>query len=241
MSKNNGFGKVLLWAIIGAIVGYGIPKSYNVIQTLQETYNIKIIWYIVPLLFILALILYFKSVKQFNDMNRVTDLSEDEQFIYQVSKHNKTSANVVNAYNVLFLSFCLSLTILINPSTMNLIIFFVYLVICIFVLVIIKKHNHKVIAAYPTLTNRDVSIDYNDMQLMENVIDAVDEGERLVMLHSLTKTYQTMIVMLSVILMLLGLYQAGTGENQYLAMFAITGVLIYSTSVYYKKNEEFNK
>ncbi|MDH5042515.1 hypothetical protein QFL00_14890, partial [Enterococcus faecalis] len=68
-----------------------------------------------------------------------------------------------------------------------------------------------------------------------------DEGERLVMLRSLSKTYEIMILMLSVILMLLGIYQAATGENQYLAMFAIAAVLIYSTVVYYKKNEEFNR
>ncbi|MFC6292563.1 hypothetical protein [Macrococcus epidermidis] len=41
--------------------------------------------------------------------------------------------------------------------------------------------------------------------------------------------------------MLLGIYQTLTGENQYLAMFSIAAVLIYSTVVYYKKNEEFNR
>ncbi|WP_414055395.1 DUF3169 family protein [Macrococcus equi] len=241
MSKMKSAGSIFLWAIIGAIVGYGIPKSYKLIQSFQESFDIQVIWFAVPVLFIIALFLYFKSLKQYNDMKQVHDLPEDDQFIFQVSKHNKASANIVNAYNVLFLSFCLSLTLLVNASTLNILIFITYLLLCSVVIIMIKKHNHKVIAAYPTLTNSDVSIDYGDIQLMENVINAIDEGERLVMLHSLSKTYQTIIIMLSIILFVLGLYQAGTGESQYLAMFGIAGVLIYSTSVYYKKNEEFNR
>lgn len=243
MSKGivKGSANVLLWTIVGAIVGYSSAKGFKLMKTFQETLNFNLIWILVPVLFIIALILYFNSVKQFNDMNCETGLSEDDQFIYQVSKHNKASSNIVNAYHVLFLSFCLSITILINPETKYLIFFIVYFLLCAVFLVYIRRHNNKVLGAYPTLTNSEVSINFSDMQLMENVIDAIDEGERLVMLHSLSKTYQIIILMLSLILILLGGYQAVTGENQYLSMFSISAVLVYSTYVYYKKNEEFNR
>ncbi|UOB20229.1 DUF3169 family protein [Macrococcus armenti] len=238
---NVGFNPVLIGMIFGAVAGYSIPALYEALTSIQGIYNIKFIWYIVPILFLISLYLYLKSVQQFKAMNNDINLSEDDRFIYQVTLHNKASANVVNANHILLLSVCLSLTILIEPELSHIILCSAYFVVSIIFFTLISKQTAKVLAAYPTLTNSDVSIKFGDPNLMEKIIDGIDEGERLIMLHSLTKTYQTMIIMLSGILMLLGLYQAGTGENQYLAMFSIAAVLVYSTYVYYKKNEEFNR
>ncbi|MDJ1155267.1 DUF3169 family protein [Macrococcus caseolyticus] len=239
--KKSGFLKIMIGMAFGAIAGYSIPALYDEVTSLQSTYNIRILWYIVPILFVIALYLYFKSIHQFKAMNSDINLSEDDRFIYQVTHHNKASANVVNAYHILLLSLCLSITILIEPETSHIIIFAVYFIACAIFYTFISKQTAKVLAAYPMITNSDVSIEFGDPNLMEKVIDGIDEGERLVMLRSLSKTYEIMIIMLSVILILLGIYQAATGENQYLAMFAIAAVLIYSTVVYYKKNEEFNR
>ncbi|UBH22085.1 DUF3169 family protein [Macrococcus armenti] len=239
--KDSGFLKIIIGVIFGSILGYSIPALYDAVNSLQITYNIRILWYIVPILFVIALFLYFKSLQQFKAMNRDINLSEDDRFIYQVTQHNKASANAVNAYHILLLSLCLSITILIEPVTSHIITFAIYFIVCAIFYIFISKQTGKVLAAYPTITNSDVSIKFGDPNLMEKVIDGIDEGERLVMLRSLSKTYEIMILMLSVILMLLGIYQTLTGENQYLAMFSIAAVLIYSTVVYYKKNEEFNR
>lgn len=114
--------------------------------------------------------------------------------------------------------------------------------ITFFVLVFFTtKHNKRVLLDYTKIINNDYQIDYEDRNLMSNLINNIDEGERLIMLHALSKTYMFLIYALSGLLMILAIYQINSGENQYVAMFGIGVILIYSTIVYYKKSEEFNK
>lgn len=47
--KKSGFLKIMIGMAFGAIAGYSIPALYDEVTSLQATYNIRILWYIVPI------------------------------------------------------------------------------------------------------------------------------------------------------------------------------------------------
>ncbi|WP_414045738.1 DUF3169 family protein [Macrococcus equi] len=233
--------KVLISTMIGFFGGIILVKAYKYFQEQHSDLGVNLIYYIVGILFLISVFLYVQSIQRYKRMKKGTNLSEDDNFMYQVSLHNKASSNIVNSQSVLLLSFGMSITTLMNKEIKVVLFFILYTVVVAIMLSFINKHNIKVIKEFPYITNTDIEINPKDIHLLDAIIDHLDEGERLIMLHALSKTYRTIIYMLMTILIILSVYQSLTGENQYLAMFGITSILIYSTVVYYKKNEEFNK
>lgn len=246
MKKDKKLGRslyvVLIGAIFGGIIGSGLPLVNDFITYFTHKYQIDFMIYIVPLLMIVSVLLYLKSKHQYNAMSQPQNKSEDDQYIYQLNQYNKSSKNIVNASNILIMAIALATAdFILKRSTQYLIYYAIIVVIFLILVLIYTKHNRTVLLAFPSITNSGFELDYEDRQIMTTLINNIDEGERLVMLHALSKTYIVMIYMLSGLLLLLALYQATSGENQYLAMIGITSVLIYSTIAYYKKSEEFNK
>ncbi|WP_414047975.1 DUF3169 family protein [Macrococcus equi] len=246
MRSNKKILKSIIYLVIGAFVGFiigiGIPLSQDIINYFNKEFNIDFIPYIIGLLFLIAIYLYYLSVKQCNNMKNTQNLSEDDQYIYQLKHYNKASMNIVNATNLSVLAIALNIAnFLFEPTKHNIILCIVFSIVFFIFVVISRKQNIKVISLFPQMTNSDFEIDYEDRNILNTIINHIDEGERLVMLHALSKTYSVMIYMLSGLLVFLAFYQAGTGENQVLAMIGITAVLVYSTIAYYKKSEEFNK
>ncbi|MGK0554638.1 DUF3169 family protein [Macrococcus capreoli] len=246
MKKHNKMMRMLIALFIGAIagfaIGFGIPFFNDMTNYLNNTLNIHIMPYIIALLFFIAFYLYYLSTKQYNAMKNRTYSSEDAQYIHQLKSYNKASMNIVNATNIAVLAFALTIAnFLFLPTMHNIIICAVFAVVFLVFITISRMHNIKILSHYPKITNSDFEIDYQDRNILNTIIDHIDEGERLVMLHALSKTYTIMIYMLSCLLILLAIYQAGTGENQVFAMVGVTAVLVYSTIAYYKKSEEFNR
>jgi len=233
--------KVLLATLIGFVVGIVIIKSYKILNVQYEDIGFTLIYLVIIILFLLSLFLYISSVQQYKNMKKVNHMTEDDNFIYQVSLYNKASSKVVNSQNLILLSFGMFITTVTNFGMTKFIFLIAYTVIVAFMMSLIGKHTTKVISEFPFLTNTDVEINPKDPRLLDEIIKHLDEGERLIMLHALSKTYRTIIFMLITLLMILSIYQIVSGDNQYLAMVGITATLIYSTIVYYKKNEEFNR
>jgi len=233
---------MLVGGISGGIVGGGLPFVNDVITHINQKFKIDFMIYIVPLLMIISVLLYLKSKQQYSAMSQPQNIGEDEQYIYQLKQYNKSSKNIANASNVLILGITLATADFLFVGSKYYLIYYSVLVIIFLLLVfLITNHNRTVLLAFPSITNNKFELDYEDRQIMTTLINNIDEGERLVMLHALSKTYLVMIYMLSGLLLLLALYQAATGQNQFLAMIGISSVLIYSTIAYYRKSEEFNK
>ncbi|TDM47929.1 DUF3169 family protein [Macrococcoides goetzii] len=231
----------LFGAMVGGLIGHFLPKINGVVIDVNNHINFNIMLFIVPMFLIIGFILYFNALKQFNLMNKMTSNDEDKQYIYKLSKYNKASNSIVNANTLMILSITLGIAAIQSQTLDTLIAFIILYIFVIILLFLITKLNRKILKAYPAITNSDFDFDYGDKKLLFKMIDHIDEGERLVMLHSLAATYQIIIIMLSFIMLLLGIYQGISGENQYLAIGSIALTMIVSTVVYYKKSEEFNK
>lgn len=239
--KKNILLYTLFGAIVGGIIGLFLPMINDTINKFINSFDFNIMLIIVPLILIVGFILYFRAQQQFNNMNIHYSNDEDEQYIYSLSKFNRASNNIVNANTLMTLSITLGIAAIQTYNMKTLIIFGVLYIFVIILLILIMRLNKKILKAYPAITNANIDIEYGDIKLLSKMIDKIDEGERLVMLHALAVTYQVIITMLSFIMLILGMYQGISGENQFLAIALVALTLIVSTVVYYKKSEEFNR
>ncbi|WP_414043386.1 DUF3169 family protein [Macrococcus sp. EM39E] len=246
MSSNKKLGRTtfvtLVGALFGGIIGYSLPMIVDVSRFYKSQFNFNLMFIIVPLLFFISIYLYIISKKQYHSMKNPPKLLEDEQYIYQLKQYNKASMNIVNSSHIITLAIALATgSFVLDASTNALIYYGIVVIIFVVFVIMITKHNRTMLLSFPEITNSNFQLDYEDRQLLTTIINNIDEGERLVMLHSLSKTYTVMIYMLTGLLLLLAFYHAASGENQYIGMIGISAILIYSTIAYYKKSEEFNK
>lgn len=239
--KKNILLYILCGGFVGGLIGYLSPMINHYIKLMNDNLYFNIMLGIVPILFLIAVILFITANKQFKDMKTVKSNDEDEQYIHSLSKYNKASKNVSNANVLLILSLTLGLASLKETSTEILIGFGVLYLLIIILMILTTKLTKKILVAYPAFTNKDVELDYGDVKILTKMIDNIDEGERLVMLHAFAVTYQIIVYMLLGIMLVLGVYQSISGENQYLAITCVALTLFISTIFYYKKSEEFNK
>lgn len=246
MKKKNKLSRsifvTLCGALFGAFIGFIVPLLSDTSEYLVNAIPFNLMYIIILILFIIAIILLLKSISQYKSMHNVSGKSEDDQFIYIQKQYNLASKNVANSGHYSVLGITLSVATFLFDFDLKSLIILSATMITFFVLVFFTtKHNKRVLLDYTKIINNDYQIDYEDRNIMHNLINNIDEGERLIMLHALSKTYMFLIYALSGLLMILAIYQINSGENQYVAMFGIGVILIYSTIVYYKKSEEFNK
>ncbi|WP_414052717.1 DUF3169 family protein [Macrococcus animalis] len=239
--KKNILLYILGGAFVGGLIGYLSPKIHHYINLMNESINFNIMLVIIPILFLIAVILYFAAKNQFKDMKKVISNDEDEQYIYSLSKFNKASKNLSNANNLLILSLTLGLATLHTIENNVLIGFGILYILIIILMILTTKLSKEILVASPSFTNSDVELEYGDVKILSKMIDHIDEGERLVMLHAFAVTYQVIVYMLFGTMLILGMYQAVSGENQYLSISLVALTLIISTIYYYKKADEFNK
>lgn len=241
------FSNSIIATIIAAIIGFigsytfmKLIKNKSLNLYLESNHEI-ILYFLILLSLVVTIYLFYISINQYNTTKKIQALNDDERYIRDMTYINKASSNIVNSRNVLLFGFVLSIVLLSNPSTLNIIVLISYLLVGSVLLIFILKHTIKVLRKNAILGNVDIDFNESDSEILEKTIHQIDEGERLIMLHALSKTYIVIINMLTLLLILLAFYQAATGENQYIGLLGITIILIYSTHAYYKKSEEFNK
>ena len=243
VKKRSIMKSLMFGAVIGGILGVLIPLFYDLYTYNHLDKYIDTTWlfiiitlFLTVLLTIISKLLFFKVQKSINqDIKNNSELEEIEykkllRLFYQAQLFG-SSAIIINA---LFLS--ASYLILDSNRTVELV---TLVVIGILFIIVNTRNVYLLLEDSKYFYNIDESYDWADKRTMYDLIDHIDDGERLMMLQSLYRSYEKMILLSMGSMIVLSFYQVISKNNQILAMCCFTVMLIYSTYSYYKHLKKY--
>lgn len=226
---------LLIGAILGGILGIAITFTVNHTSILNVDV-IKDIGYIfIGLLFVLWIICISVIFIKMNKVNNLLKLSHDDEIDIQLNKEYNNISLFGSLSTYLIIGFYAFSLIIITRYSIAVIVLGLSLIFCTTYL------NRKIVRLSNKVKGSDFDFDFQDKKMMSRMIDCMDEGEKLIALHSLSDTYSIMVLFSSIAMIILSGYQIYTGENQILAILIFLVMLIVSAIRYYSKLNEYNK
>lgn len=226
---------LLIGAIVGGILGISISFTVNHTSDLNVDIIENIGYAFIVLLFVIWLICTSVIFIKMYKINQLLNLNHDDEIDIKLNKE----------YNNISLFGTLSTYLIIGFYAFSLIIITSYsiavIVLGLCLIFFTAYLNRKIVRLSNKVKGSDFDFDFEDKKMMSRMIDYMDEGEKLITLHSLYSTYSIMVLFSSIAMIILSGYQVYTGENQILAILIFLVMLVVSAIRYYSKLNEYNK
>ncbi|MGN5882616.1 MULTISPECIES: DUF3169 family protein [Staphylococcus] len=238
MSKHTNTLINALKFIFGGVMGFFVVYYFEYLSRQSRTQMFDFKWTIILTIVTILIVLVLGSlmIKQLHQARKYKQLTvdEEERADQYDSLFNRTFYNTsISYYTGLIISLInLILATALKSEDMG----WQFSVIPFIILSIFITYYQSYI---PKIDDRFPK--GNDKNYMDKLINIMDEGERHITFGVLFKLFHFNISALVIIIIVLSIYTAMTGDNQTLALIILMGLLLFNIFFYYSKVKKYYK